>query len=58
MKETKKAFSDKETKYNELIVMCDKSCSNCSHSKSMGTWLKCTIDSKEVSPNGYCSQYN
>ena len=50
----------KKNKVNPCLVKmnCDKCCANCSHGTSRGTWLQCMIDNKEVSPNGYYSQYN
>ena len=49
---------EKQSKSMFYKKNCDKCCANCSHSTSRGTWLQCMIDIKEVSPNGYCSQYN
>jgi len=46
-------------KINEENVnkKCDKCCDTCSRVKDRGTWLQCTVDSKEVQPNYYCSYY-
>jgi len=55
----RKGEKGKNTMLTNMVKMnCDKCCANCSHSTSHGTWLECMLDSSEVSPNGYCKQYN